>query len=150
MLTQMIHEHLFSLPHEHTAQLYSLTRLSLSLSLEDVPRAAARQCREKQAKQRTRAASEDLGRSQKASMASSSRRKAPSVKDDLFAPPIVSAAAYHDDDPCTCASPTLPWRGPRSFITAPGTFLPCETIAAERMRSRAALFEKDYKKNKLG
>ena len=63
----MIHEHLFSLPHEHTAQLYSLTRLSLSLSLEDVPRAAARQCREKQAKQRTRAASEGLRRSRKIS-----------------------------------------------------------------------------------
>ena len=81
----MIHEHLFSLPHEHTAQLYSLTRLSLSLRLEDASPRAAERSRLSSALVRPRKASEDLGRSQKASMASSSSRKGPSVKAGLRA-----------------------------------------------------------------
>ena len=72
--------------HEHTApQLYSLTRLSLSLRLEDASPRAAERSRLSSALVRPRKASEDLGRSQKASMASSSSRKAPSVKAGLRA-----------------------------------------------------------------
>ena len=45
-------------------------------------------------------------------MHSSSRRKAPSVMDDLFAPPIISQPIMIH----VLASPTLPWRGPRSYL----------------------------------
>ena len=45
-------------------------------------------------------------------MHSSSRRKAPSVKDDLFAPSIISQPIMIH----VLASPTLPWRGTRSYL----------------------------------
>ena len=54
-------------------------------------------------------------------MHSSSRRKAPSVMDDLFAPPIISQPIMIH------ALPPLrsPGAGPAAtFITVPGTFLP--------------------------
>ena len=79
------HEYSLALPHEHTAQLYSLTRLSLSLRLEDASPRAAERSRLSSALVRPQKASEDLGRSQKASMASSSSRKGPSVKAGLRA-----------------------------------------------------------------
>ena len=82
--------------HEHTApQLYSLTRLSLSLRLEDASPRAAERSRLSSALVRPQKIPEDLGRSQKASeglrrsqkasIASSSSRKGPSVKAGLRA-----------------------------------------------------------------
>ena len=77
-----------TLSHSHMstrAQLYSLTRLSLSLRLEDASPRAAERSSLSSALVRPQKASEDLGRSQKASMASSSSRKGPSVKAGLRA-----------------------------------------------------------------
>ena len=92
------HEYSLALPHEHTApQLYSLTRLSLSLRLEDASPRAAERSRLSSALVRPQKASEDLGRSQKASMASSSSRKGPSVKAGL------RALSYSNLDSVSCS-----------------------------------------------